>query len=76
VIRCKKCKRFTRNNVALRGLESIKSARGDCSRCGPEVEVNFDAWEDWGWSDEDEDEFFDKVMNAAPGARDEENTDG
>jgi hypothetical protein len=40
------------------------------------VEVNFDAWEDWGWSDEDEDEFFDKVMNAAPGARDEENTDG
>jgi hypothetical protein len=61
VIRCAACKRFTRNNVALRNCEQIKSAHGDCSRCGPKVPVQFDAWEDWGWSDADEDAFFEKL---------------
>ncbi len=68
MIRCKRCKRFTRNNVALRSSEHIKSAHGDSSRCGPTVEVDFDAWEDWGWTDADEDAFFEalkEVVNDA-----------
>jgi hypothetical protein len=66
VIRCRGCARFTRNNVALRGFDQIRSAYGDCSRCGPRVEVRFDAWEDWGWSEEDEDAFDARLAGSQP----------
>jgi hypothetical protein len=62
VIRCSSCKRFTRNNVATVGFDTIKAAHGDCSRCGPKVEVDFDAWEDWGWSEEDERAMEDRLI--------------
>ncbi len=62
MIRCQHCARFTSNNVALRNLDRIESAHGDCSRCGPKVPVRFDAWEDWGWTDEHERAFEDRVF--------------
>jgi hypothetical protein len=62
VIRCAKCKAFTSNNVALRGFDDIKSATGDCWRHGRGVEVIWEAWEDWGWSEEDERRHEDKLI--------------
>lgn len=55
MIRCKTCKRFTRNNVATVETfdgepERIIDQRGDCSRCGPGVKLESEGWEDWfGW---------------------------
>jgi hypothetical protein len=54
MIRCKKCKRFTRNNrcdVRSTSIgEHVANERGDCSRCGQRVRVESEGWEDWfGW---------------------------
>lgn len=57
MIKCAECKAFTSNNRALRGFDDIKSATGDCWRHGKQVPVVWDDWEDWGWSEEDEDRF-------------------
>lgn len=62
MIRCKQCKAFTSNNRALRGFDSIKSARGDCHRHGQGVPVIWEAWEDWGWSEEDERRIEDELI--------------
>ncbi|MGH3966507.1 MAG: hypothetical protein ACRDRY_25260 [Pseudonocardiaceae bacterium] len=67
MIRCKKCKRFTNNNIALRGFDAIKDAHGDCARHGPGVPVEFDAWEDWGWSDEDDRRFEEQLIASTVG---------
>lgn len=69
MIHCVKCKRFTKNNIALRGLDSIKDAHGDCARCGLGVKVEFDAWEDWGWSEEDDREFEERLIQSTDGWR-------
>lgn len=62
MIRCASCKRFTSNNVALRGFDEIKSAHGDCKRCGPNVPLDWEYWEDWGWSDDEETAFQDRLI--------------
>lgn len=68
MIRCADCKAFTKNNVALRGFDDIKSATGDCWRHGQGVPVVWEAWEDWGWSDDDgfEDRLIASIEASAP----------
>lgn len=62
MIRCGQCKAFTKNNVATVGFDTIKSARGDCWRHGQGVPVIWEAWEDWGWSEEDQRRIEDKLI--------------
>lgn len=67
MIRCGECKAFTKNNKALRGFDDIKSATGDCWRHGEQVPVIWEAWEDWGWSDEDEERITDELVALVEG---------
>lgn len=50
--RCRRCARFVSNpTVKVNEIEgALADARGDCSRCGSEVELAPTMWEDWfGW---------------------------
>lgn len=65
MIRCERCARFTANNRAMVNLDmDVRDARGDCSRCGPGVPVRWEAWEDWGWTEDDEREIQDRIIGS------------
>ena len=51
--RCKKCMRFASNPKVTYNLERIVDERGDCTRCGPGVELMQLCWEDWFGDDFD-----------------------
>lgn len=50
---CKKCSRYVSNPVVTHSVEEIVAERGDCSRCGPGVDLWPLCWEDWFGEDYD-----------------------
>lgn len=54
--RCAACKRFVSNPRVKHNAERITEQRGDCSRCGPNVDLLPLSWEDWFSDDYDPEE--------------------
>ena len=50
MITCKKCHRFVSNVITnyCSGTAEVKSVKGDCKKCGKQVEVDYDDFEELG----------------------------